>query len=316
MDGIPKGNPMMTSRGCGFLAAWVCAWALTVAGCATTPYRYGVTPPSGIVTADMLRPGEPQFERGKPQPLIDGIGWLVGIPSKIILWDIRADNHSISEETEAALRRYLELNDLDQVKVRLNQYAPLDEWRRLTRNRAVGWGWRYTFGVFSWLHYTLLPGRIFGGDHYNPYTDTISLYSNIPAVALHEGGHAKDFAGRRWRGTYAVAYLLPFFALYPEALATGDAIGYLRDQQDAEGEREAYHVLYPAYATYVGGNLASHIVKFSWTYYAAVIPGHIVGRWKGSTVPRRAPDGGAEGHRWNGGDEAKNLEPAHLGSVP
>lgn len=42
----------------------------------------------------------------------------------------------------------------------------------------MGWGWRYSIGMLSWLQYTLLPGRLFGGDHYNPYSNTISLYSD------------------------------------------------------------------------------------------------------------------------------------------
>ncbi len=235
----------------------------------------------------MLKPGEAQIERGRPNALVDGIGWVIGIPSKIILWNIRVDNHSIGTNTEAALRAYLGRNELDQVKVRLNQYAPGGEWRRLVRNNSVGWGWRYTLGTVGWLFYTLLPGRIFGGDHYNPYTDTVSLYSDVPAIALHEGGHAKDFAGRKWRGAYAFAYLLPFVALYPEARATGDAIGYLRDQPDAGAEQRAYHILYPAYSTYIGGHVASYVAPYNWVYFAALVPGHIAGRWKGGTVEGR-----------------------------
>ena len=54
------------------------------------------------------------------------------------------------------------------------------------------------------MFYTAFPERIFaafpfigGGDHYNPYTNTINIYSDHRAIVLHEGGHAKDFARRR-----------------------------------------------------------------------------------------------------------------------
>ena len=57
------------------------------------------------------------------------VGWIFGIPSKIILWNSRIDNHDISPETEAAIAEYMAANELWDVKVRLNQYAPLDEWR-------------------------------------------------------------------------------------------------------------------------------------------------------------------------------------------
>ena len=174
--------------------AWNALLLLAVAstGCATVPYRCGG---DALVTERdaPLRPDEPQIERGKPRPVIDGVGWVVGIPTKILLWDRRADNHHISPDTEASLRSYLSANDLDKVKVRLNQYDPLGEWSRLKRNRSVAWPWRYTLGTLSTLGYTLLPERILGGDNYNPYTNTINLYSDIPAVGFHEGGHAKDF---------------------------------------------------------------------------------------------------------------------------
>ena len=259
--------------------------AALVSGCATVPYPHG----RNIETANMLqlRPGEPQIERGRPNALIDGIGWVFGIPAKIILLDSRMDNHVISTNVEQALIEYLATNDLRNVKVRINEYAPGGEWSRLFRNKSVGWGWRYTIGIIANLFYTILPGRILGGDNYNPYTNTINLYSNHRAVAIHEGAHAKDFAPRKWKGTYAFAYIIPFVALYPEAKATGDAIGYMRVDCPAEQEEEAYKVLYPAYCTYIGGSFGQYTPVPLVIYLAAVIPGHIAGRVKASEVDER-----------------------------
>jgi hypothetical protein len=186
--------------------------------------------------------------------------------------------------TEDALRSYLEYNGLTDVKVRVNQYAPQREFRRLVRNKSVGWGWRYTLGFFSWLYGTILPGRILGGDNYNPYTDTISLYSDVPAIALHEGGHAKDFSGQRLRGTYAFAYMIPVFSLYAEAQASTDAISYLYVHGSADEEKEAYRILFPAMGTYVGGMFSTGLGPLSPWYYAGVVPGHIIGRFRASDV--------------------------------
>lgn len=254
-------------------------------GCATVPYRYG----RDIEKADTLRlkPGEPQFERGRPNAFIDGVGWVLGIPSKIILLNKKMDNHAISPHTEEALLRYLATNDLRNVKVRINQYAPIREWRRLVRNKSVAWGWRYTLGAITWAFETILPGRLFGGDRYNPYSNTISLFSDHKAVAIHEGGHAKDFAQRTYKGTYAFAYVLPFAALYHEAQATGDAVGYLREERPAGEEKGAYKVLYPAYGTYIGGSFSRYVLPEWWIYAAAVVPGHVAGRWKATTVDER-----------------------------
>ena len=49
-------------------------------------------------------------------------------------------------------------------------------WRRLVANKSVGWGWRYTLGTTLWLGETVFPGRLIGGDHYNPFTNTVNRY--------------------------------------------------------------------------------------------------------------------------------------------
>lgn len=227
-----------------------------------------------------------QIERGKPRPVLDGLGWVFGIPSKIMLWDRRVDNHNVSAETEEAIRRYLDDNDLDHVKVAINQYDPLDDWRRLRANKTVGWGYRYTLGTLSVAGEAILPGRLIGGDHYNPFTGTIYLYSDVPAIALQKGGHAKDLARQNHPGTYAFFAALPIVRLWPEAIATSDAIAYAEQHRNPDLEREGYRVLLPAYGTYVGGSLARFAPPVALPIYAgAVVAGHAVGRVEARLVP-------------------------------
>ena len=254
-------------------------------GCATVPYRQGVS------FEDPRLPEAPQFEsqivRGRPNRILDNADWVWpgSWLGKLVLWDRRVDNHRIGEETEEMMHRYLAHNELDHVKVRLNMYAPGDEFRRTVRNRSVGAGWRYTVGMLVWVRYTVLPGRIFGGDHYNPYSNTIHLYSDIPAIAVHEGGHAKDFADRRWKGTYAFAYAIPFVNLYHEALASNDALGYLIAEESPEAVAEGYRIMHPAYGTYAGGNAGLLIPEYALPVYAgAVIAGHATGRLTGRRI--------------------------------
>jgi hypothetical protein len=258
--------------------ACVLVLLVSVLGCARVPYRHG-SPDQYIVSPELAPLTTPPFEWGQPRPVIDTIGWVIGIPSKIVLWDRRIENHAISTETVDEMAAYLAFNELDTVKVRVNQYAPLDDWDRLVANKSVGWGWRYTAGTLSWLGELIFPGRIWGGDHFNPFTNTIHLYSDVPAVALHEAAHAKDFARRRWKGTYAVAYALPVVPLWHEAIATNDALGYLYETNSDEQLAEAYHILYPAYGTYVG-SAASEVVPWNsmLVYAGAVIPAHVAGR--------------------------------------
>lgn len=262
-----------------------------LSGCATVPYRYDqdIERPNTL----KLRSDELQIETGRPNKFIDGLGhFVLSIPSKLLLLNWHVDNHNISPETEDRLRQYLADNDLHNVKVRLNQYAPGAEWGRLFRNRSVGAGWRFTLGIISVLNYTVFPGRLFGGDEYNPYTNTIHLYSDHSAISLHEGGHAKDFAKRKYKGTYSALRMLPFVPLYQEASATGDTIGYLRERELVQEEKDAYKVLYPAYGTYVGGEVLWWVQWWVdlpfWAGYAvrygSAIPGHIIGRIKASLV--------------------------------
>ena len=183
-----------------------------LAGCRVlAPIPIPVT--SQQIAPELVQSNDPQYEIGQPQPVIDGIGWVVGIPDKI------------SEETILSTADYLEENNLPHVKVRANQYAPLKDWKRLTQNKTVAWPWRYTLGTLSVAGETILPGRIVGGDHFNPFTQTVHLYSDIPAVALHEAAHAKDFTRRTYQGTYAAAYL--FVPLWHETLASPDGFAYL-----------------------------------------------------------------------------------------
>ncbi|MDA0835103.1 MAG: hypothetical protein O2955_10235 [Planctomycetota bacterium] len=107
-----------------------------------------------------------------------------------------------------------------------------------------------------------------------------------------EGGHAKDFAGRYYKGTYAAGYLLPITPLYYEAVATNDVLSYLRAEGSLEDEQAADRILYPAYGTYLGNSIST-VVPGAGTplYLAGVLGGHVVGRVQADRiVDERAED--------------------------
>lgn len=280
------------------ICATTCVLAVVmVSGCgifpsATEPYVYGAGLEKGNV--NKLEPGEPQVVRGDPHKFLDWVAHnIVSLPSKLILWNWNVDRHNISPETERTMRQYLADNDLHQVKIRLNDYSPGGEWRRLVGNKAVGPAWRYTLGFMSWLGYTAYPGRFFGGDNYNPYTNTINIYSDHPAIVLHEAGHAKDFAGEEDKGLYAALRLLPIVPLIQESRASSDALGYLVDKKMVDEERDAHKILHPAYGSYLlaGGLFGAsydYIPVEQWVKLTAqgvgIVTGHVVGRTKASKV--------------------------------
>ena len=80
---------------------------------------------------------------------------------------------------------YLEHNGLGSVLVRSNQYAPFDELKRMFANDQIRPIWKSTFGTYNLLKYTLLPGRLLGGDWYNPYSNSLHVYSDVPTLAIH-----------------------------------------------------------------------------------------------------------------------------------
>ncbi len=238
-----------------------------------------------IYDSPLLLDTEPQIQRGAPRKVIDAIGWVWGVPSKLLLWNRRVENHNISLQTEAAIASYLYENHLETVRVRLNQYRPGEDWSRLVRNKSVGPGWRYTVGALSVLGETVIPGRIFGGDHFNPFTNTVHVYSDIPAIAMHEGAHAKDFARRKWKGTYGVVYLLPVVPLYHESVASRDVVAYLETHGNPEQQAAARKILYPAYATYVGNAGGYVLPSLSFPlYYGSVVAGHAWGRYEAHEI--------------------------------
>ena len=254
------------------LPPWILAGVLTLGpGCATAVPYVGQGP-------------TPQISRGRPCPPIDFLGNICGLPTKLLLWNWKVENHAISVPTERILRDYLAdpHSHVEGAHFRLNEYAPFQDLARLVTNHCVAWPYRLLLGLPTTLiSEVLLPGRIFGGlvsgDHYNPFTNTVSLYSDLPAVALHEAGHVHDFNEHRFKGTYASLRLLPFVDLHQESEATEEAIEYFANTRQYDQEIAAYKILYPAYGSYVGGYVGQ-LVPFG--DLIAILIGHISGRNK------------------------------------
>lgn len=270
---------------------------LLLAGCASTPGSYDFT--KSYERFDCERRPGPDFggsplqaERGRPVWLVDKLGhYFFSLPGKLILWNTRIGNHKISPENMKGLLTYLEGNDLDRVKVRINQYAPLAEFGRLWKNSDVNPFYRATFGFGTWLTYTLLPGRLLAGipglgDSYNPYTNTINLYSDHPAVVVQRASRAKDLVQRHFKGTYAALGIIPGVDLYQEHLATRDAIRYFYWRRDKEKEKSGYFVLFPEYGTHLGQGAVAVGPLPAIIYAAVAMPsvviGHAVGRIQSS----------------------------------
>lgn len=236
--------------------------AASLVGCATTVPYVGQGP-------------HPQITRGRPVPIVDFLGNVFGLLSKLVLWEWKVDQHWVSEDTERYLVRYIDAPETltEGTHYSLNEYAPGRYLKRLWHNRKVAWPYRLLIGLPLTLFFdVLLPGRIFGGDHYNPYSDTVSLYSDHPAVALHEAGHSHDVNKRRYKGTYAFIRRLVIVALFQEYKASEEAINGLEKMNASREVCSSYDILYPAYGTYVGN------VFVPGGFVIGAVIGHIFGR--------------------------------------
>ncbi len=268
---------MFTSRACHRTVPRVLriVIAVTLTGCAgTVPYT-GQGP-------------HPQISRGKPNVVIDTIGNVFALPAKIILLNVKMDNHMVSAATEDELVRFIEWPKTRSAGTHfsLNEYNPGLAFSRLVHNRKVAWPYRLLLGLPTTLITdVLLPGRLFagliGGDMYNPFTDTVQIYSDLPVVALHETGHVNDFNRKKYKGTYALLRIIPGVDLYQEYKATDAALVYLTEVGERDQEIEGYKILYPAYGTYIG----NYMFIPGGPLIGAVL-GHIVGRTKAATKTR------------------------------
>ncbi len=251
--------------------------AVLLTGCAATPPPYIGQGP------------HPQITRGQPIAPIDGIGNVFAVLTKLILWNWKMDNHDISSETERYLVQYVDLpqSNTDGTHYSLNEYNPGLALSRLVKNKKVKWPYRLLLGFpVTLVVDVLIPGRLFAGlltgDMYNPYTDTVSIYSDLPSVALHEAGHSHDFNKQKYKGSYALISIIPFVALFQEYNASKQAFNYLIDTQDHPQEIAAYKILYPAYGTYVGS-----CVPFPGASLAGALAGHLIGRTKANTKQKQ-----------------------------
>lgn len=284
-------NPHISVSGTAFAAATLLLW---LSGCSTLSpdslQTASATFPDAIESTDVATVRSQswadegcgchgQIERGEPHEVLDAAGWVFGIPDKLLLWDRRAENHSISADTEYAIQNYLADHRLTDVKVRLNQYAPGDEWRRLRDNDTVAPGWRYTIGALSVIGYTVFPGRVFGGDSYNPFTNTVNLYSDIPSIAVHEGAYARDNARREYHGTYGTLQMLPVVNMWHETVATQDALEYIDGQNEPALAHEANRILHPLYGSRLGGAAGTFLPPSQpLLAVAGAVTGHATGR--------------------------------------
>lgn len=236
-------------------------------------------------------------EHGEPRPFLDGVGWVIGVPNKLLLLDPRADNHDVSQETVAETTEFLSAKGVDGVMVRVNQYDPIGEWRRLAENDRVGLPWRATVGAIYTLGYSILPGRLVGGDWYNPFTDTVHVYSDVPALAMEQAAQAYDSHEKSHPGLYSAMRLLPLVGIVHEARSKEIVFDHLDETGGPEEQAEARRVLHPQLGKEVGGQAAMFVPQGeALLSIGGAAVGHVIGRYQANQIESETPLYGPEPH--------------------
>jgi hypothetical protein len=127
------------------------------------------------------------------------------------------------------------------------------------------------------VKYTVLPGRLFGRDEYNPFTDSLYLYSDMPTLGLAESAYAKDVSRRPAPGAYAAVQTLPIATLWHETIATKEVIRYVSYHGSSEDFPKVRHDLYTRYGLELAGS-ASQVLPDGSGLFAVIgaVGGHAV----------------------------------------
>lgn len=180
------------------------------------------------------------------------------------------------------MTNYLHENGLHDVHVSVNEYNPAQAWRRIVSNPNTSRLSKCTLGLADGLLATLAVPKLTGfpGDHFSASANTIYLFSDDESIALHEAGHAKNFNERTNPALYGLARKIPLVTLYQEAVATQNAIQYLRNKGDVAGVKKAFMLLTPALASYVVGETFG-LDRTSWLLCLLTLfgLGHLLGRY-------------------------------------
>jgi len=212
------------------------------AGCASGPNPY-----QHLTARDELRESSPEitFRYGKPNLLLDGMQKVAELPSRILQGGRLTVNHAPTEETCEILTDYMQENNITDVPVLVNQYDPLGEWKRLHENDQIAPAWKYTAGTFTLINYTIMPGRVFGRDDYNPFTNSLYLNSGRLSDCLHAAAYAKDVHNRDAPGAYAAVNTLPLVTLWKTTHAVNDVVSYAQARDNWQLESGVYRDQFP-----------------------------------------------------------------------
>ena len=226
-------------------------------GCVSDAYHYGISRQE-LLPRLPLTPN--RITVGGKHPNIDAIEQTVRYPGKVFQeW---FPSNDPDEQVPMDVRQlkvvqsasdYLDENGLKGVYIDVREYNPREQWNRLRSNTRVSPFWKYTGGTLYHAVYCVLPGRAFGYDQFNGFTNTLSINSLSSPSAVFQAGYVKKIYDQRYPGTYIAMNWLPIFPLFRDTSISNDVLTYARARQDWKLEKN----LYPQVYGRLGGDVVS-----------------------------------------------------------
>jgi hypothetical protein len=133
---------------------------------------------------------------------------------------------------------------------------------------------------------------VFRSDHFDPFTNTLSLNSDNPARAIIESARVKEFQRERLIGPGAYA-TLQFVPLIHETRAASDALGYSQHHLQGRLLDQLYPLAYARIGTAVVSETLSVFTLSPGTPFlvqplligSGNLAGRSIGRWMSPAAP-------------------------------
>ena len=165
------------------------------------------------------------------RPISETIGRLSSIPTAIMIGSTAplGRTANITDPEMAAVLSDLKYDEaLAGTHVSFGDTYPAESLSRVWNNRKIGL-------LSKMLGTAAIPindllAQVQRMDNYNPYSDTVTMFSSDPAILRHELGHAQDFASRSYPiPYYMLRQKVPLLDLYQEGVASVKAVDHLAD---------------------------------------------------------------------------------------
>jgi hypothetical protein len=193
--------------------------------------------------------GSNTLEYGFDNYLSRGVSYVGNLPAKLIFFSKDVGNYP-RENTQKYISKYVAESGLENTTIRIGHNSVVKDVARLFKDEKLK-DISLLGRIFLGIPATLLGGlysKLTRADYYNPFTKTAVIYSDVPAIAVHELAHAKDYQTVGKPTLYSLFRATGIGALYQEIKASVMAHKYIKEKDKNE---KTGRYLIPAFVTHV-----------------------------------------------------------------